>query len=239
MNNKLIELAAIYGIKVSENENVLLMRYMDLLLEYNKKFNLTAITEPNDVLEKHFLDSLLIFKNWNSTPGIKVVDIGTGGGLPGIPVAILKPDIDVCLLDSVNKKVQFLEIVKEELGIKNIFPLWSRTEDLTKKARESFDVVTARAVAHLGVLIEYAFPLLKVGGTLIALKGPSIDIEIQESAPALKEFGAQIINIDKISLPTAGERNVVIIKKTKKTSSKYPRNAGLVKKSPFYIKIET
>jgi len=231
INSKIIELAATYNMVVTKDQNEQFLHYLELLSECNKKFNLTAIKEPEEAIEKHFLDSILVLRSWQPKAGQKVVDIGTGGGFPGVVLAIMYPETDFCLLDSVNKKISFLDIVKEELQLKNIFPLWKRTEDLTKRGRESFDAATARAVAPLDTLLEYAFPLIKVNGILIAMKGPNAETEIKEARPAITEFGAEIIQIDVFSLPTAGTRNNLIIKKRKKTPAKYPRDPGIAKKN--------
>ena len=236
-NNEMIaELAAPYGITITQTQNELFLRYIELLAEYNGKFNLTAIKNINDVAEKHFLDSLLPLKNiWQPKNGEKVVDIGTGAGFPGAVFAIIFPETDFYLLDSVNKKVLFLQVLKEELGLTNIYPVCARTEDFAVTMRETFDVVTARAVAHLGLLMEYSFPLLKVNGRLLAMKGPSLDGEIAQSALAFSELSGKIEKIDVLELPTAGFRHNILIKKTGMTAKKYPRDPGLSKRNPLFF----
>ncbi len=205
--------------------------YFNELVEYNKKVNLTAITEREEVYIKHFVDSCLSqeFIPINSS----VIDIGTGAGFPGIPLKIARQDIELHLVDSLNKRIEFLNQISTKLNI-SYQTYHSRAEDFANKNREKFDICVSRAVAKLNTLAEYCLPLIKVGGMFIAYKGSSADDEIKSSQKALNILGGEIVNIKKISLPKdMGERNLIIIKKIKQTPTKYPRNKNLPKVKPL------
>ena len=207
---------------------------MNLLLEWNEKINLTAITDPNEVILKHFIDSLTINKyiKENST----LADVGTGAGFPGIPLKILRPDLKITLVDSLNKRINFLNEVINKLNLVNIETVHSRIEDFgkDKKYRESFDFVTARAVANLAVLSEYLLPIAKVGGQCVCMKGSSVEEELSNGKNAIKVLGGKIKNIDEFVLPDSDmSRNVIIIDKIKNTPNKYPRKAGIPVKEPL------
>lgn len=207
-------------------------KYMNLLLEWNQKMNLTAITEPNDVILKHFIDSLTIEKLIDKDK--KIIDVGTGAGFPGIPLSIVKEE-DITLLDSLNKRIIFLEEVIDNLELKNIKAVHSRVEEFAKnkKKRESYDIATSRAVAPLNVLLEYLLPLVKIGGKCICMKGSNVE-EIEEAKNALKILGGEIEKIEKITLPESDIiRNIIIVKKVKQTPLKYPRKAGTPSKEPI------
>lgn len=208
--------------------------YMKLLLEWNEKINLTAITEENDIIQKHFEDSLTISKyiKDNST----IVDVGTGAGFPGIPLKIAREDIDVTLVDSLNKRIKFLEDVIAKIQLKNIKALHFRAEEFgqNKKYRESFDIATSRAVANLSTLVEYLLPLVKVGGICICMKGSEIKEELENSKKAIEILGGKIEKVEEFTLLESDiKRNIVIIKKIKQTPSKYPRKAGTPAKEPL------
>ena len=205
--------------------------YYNELIEYNKKINLTAITEKEDVFIKHFYDSCL---SQNYIPNnASVVDIGTGAGFPGLPLKIIRPDIELHLVDSLNKRIVFLDSLKEKLNL-NYFTTHARAEDFCVNYRESFDVCVSRAVAKLNTLAEYCLPLVKLGGVFIAYKGSNIEQEVEESKKAINLLGGQIEEIRNIILPdNKGERNLIIIKKKEKTSLKYPRNKNLPKIKPI------
>mgnify|MGYP004614816981 CR=1 FL=1 len=209
-------------------------KYMNLLLEWNEKINLTAITEKKDVILKHFIDSLTISKyiEENST----LVDIGTGAGFPGIPIKIYRPDVKVTLVDSLNKRINFLNEIISELELKDINTIHSRVEEFgkNKRYREQFDIVTARAVANLTVLSEYLLPLTKIDGKCICMKGSEIQEEFNDSKNAIRILGGQIENIYKFNLPKSDIlRNIVIIKKVNNTPNKYPRKPGTPTKEPI------
>jgi len=205
--------------------------YCDFLLEYNEKVNLTAVTDENEVIEKHFIDSAkgacLIKEK------ALCADIGTGAGFPGMPLAILRPDINVCLVDALNKRLVFLNELKEKLGITNVYTVHGRSEDLGKTdMRQKFDYVFSRAVARMSVLSEYDLPFVKKGGCMLAWKGPQVFEEIKESENALKTLGGELIKIHTTDMNDQ-EHYIAIIKKTKDTPNKYPRQAGIIKKKPL------
>ena len=207
-------------------------KYMNLLLEWNEKMNLTAITEPNEVILKHFIDSLTIANLIEKDQ--KIIDVGTGAGFPGIPLSIVKEE-NITLLDSLNKRITFLEEVINKLELKNIKAIHARVEEFAKnkKERESYDIATSRAVAPLNVLLEYLLPLVKIGGKCICMKGSNIE-EIEKAKNALKILGGEIEKIEKITLPESDiERNIIIVKKIKETPSKYPRKPGTPSKEPI------
>lgn len=207
--------------------------YYRLLLEWNEKINLTAITEPREVVAKHFIDSLegLRFLPQN----IKLVDVGTGAGFPAIPLKLVRPDIDVLLLDSLNKRILFLDEVIRELGLKGISALHGRAEELSKqKLREQFDVATARAVANLSVLSEYCLPYVKVGGLFLAYKGSRAEQEAKEAENAVKILGGTVRELHKYSLPDIDvQYAIVVTEKKRPTPQKYPRGNGKISKSPL------
>ena len=215
-----------------ENEQIKkFYEYMNLLLEWNEKFNLTAIVEPKEIILKHFIDSLTIEKYINE--GNKVIDVGTGAGFPGIPLSIYKPEIDITLLDSLNKRVLFLQEVIKKLEMKNIEAVHGRAEEFAKNKREMFDIATSRAVAPLNILLEYLLPFVKKGGICLCMKGSNID-EVENSKRALEILGGKIEKIENIKLPESDiSRNIIIVRKVKNTPGKYPRKAGIPAKQPL------
>lgn len=208
--------------------------YMHLLLEWNEKINLTAITEPAEIIIKHFIDSLTICKYIENDSSL--ADLGTGAGFPGIPLKIYRPDLKIVLVDSLNKRINFLNDVIENLKLENIDTIHTRIEDFgkDKKYREKFDYVTARAVANLAVLSEYLIPVIKIGGKCICMKGSEIDTELEESKNAINILGGKLKSVDKFNLSeTDIVRNIIIINKVKNTPNKYPRKAGVPSKEPL------
>lgn len=203
--------------------------YMDYLLEVNAHTNLTAITDPREIEIKHFKDSLTVLSYIKEKD--KVLDIGAGAGFPGLPLRIEK-DFDLTLIDSVNKKVVFMNEVIEKLGLKNTRAIHTRAEDYAREKRESFDVVVSRAVANMATLSEYALPFLKVGGLFIALKGPKAEEELEASKNALKILGGRVKEIKAFDLD-GNERVNIVIEKVKNTKDKYPRGKNLPKKEPL------
>ncbi|MBQ9781588.1 MAG: 16S rRNA (guanine(527)-N(7))-methyltransferase RsmG [Clostridia bacterium] len=208
------------------------LSFKDLLIFYNKMFNLTTITEEKEIYIKHFLDSALskdYFKENSS-----VIEIGSGGGFPSIPLKILRRDLKFTLVESTGKKCSFLKEVVKNLKLDNVEVLNARAEDLgkDKKYREKFDHVTARAVARLNTLCEYCIPFIKVGGSFIALKG-GLEEEIEESKSAVKILGGKIEKIEKYDLLNEGQRTIIKIEKIEKTDLKYPRGNGKERKNPL------
>ena len=206
--------------------------YMNLLLEWNQKINLTAITDENDIILKHFIDSITINKYLSDYKSI--VDVGTGAGFPGIPLNIINNKLEYTLVDSLNKRISFLNDVINNLELNNITAVHSRVEDFAKNNRECFDIATSRAVASLNVLVEYLLPLIKVNGICICMKGPNIQEEIDNAKNAIELLGGKIETVEEITLPDSDiTRNIVIIKKIKETPKKYPRKAGTAVKEPI------
>lgn len=209
-------------------------KYLELLQEWNNKINLTAIIEKEEIELKHFYDSLTISKYIKS--GSSLIDVGTGAGFPGIPLKIKDESIELTLLDSLNKRLIFLEEVEKELELKNVVNIHGRAEDYgkDKKYREKYDYATSRAVARLSVLVEYLLPFVKVGGYCICMKGPNIEEELKDAEKAIKVLGGEIEKIDNFKLENDdNERNIIIIKKVKNTPKQYPRKAGIPTKEPI------
>lgn len=209
-----------------------LERYADLLVEWNEKINLTAITDPEGIAIKHFLDCLMLFKYVEIPKNSSVIDIGTGAGFPGVVLKIARPDIKLTLMDSLNKRINFLNTLCEELDLE-VTTIHSRAEEITANQRECYDFAVARAVANMRVLSEYCVPYVKVGGSFIAMKGASATIEANEALRAIATLGGEISSIDCFSLDQAGDRGIINVKKISQTSTKYPRNSGKISKQPL------
>ena len=219
------------NIEVTEQNLKDLEKYKDLLIEYNKKFNLTAIKTEEEIYLKHFYDSLTLTKGLSLEGNLKLLDIGTGAGFPGLVLKIFYPNLEITLLDSNNKKITFLETVIKELNLKNITCIHNRAESLPDNYREYFDIITSRAVAHLRILSELSIPYLKVGGKLIAMKGISEE-EIKESKEILNRLDSTITNVITFNLPIENSnRSLVIIEKKKETNKLYPRNYDKIMKN--------
>ena len=208
--------------------------YMNLLIEWNKKINLTAIVEPKDIILKHFIDSLTIVKYIKE--GETIIDVGTGAGFPGIPLKIAREDLKITLADSLNKRINFLNEVINKLDLKNIATIHTRAEELgkNKKYREKFDIATSRAVANMSTLSEYLIPFIKVKGRCICMKSSDIDTELENAKKAINILGCKIESKDKFDLPNSDlGRSVIILRKVKNTPSKFPRKAGTPAKEPI------
>ena len=232
--DEMLKYAQVISLKLSEKQLNQFWDYMNLLLEWNEKINLTAITKPEEIVLKHFIDSIIVAKEIN--PNSKIVDVGTGAGFPGIRLKIVRPDLKITLLDSLNKRINFLNDVIEKLHLENIETVHARVEEYgrNKKARETFDIATSRAVANMSVLAEYMLPLVKVNGKCILLKGSQIEEELKQSEKALTVLGGIVEKVDDFELPlTDIKRNVVYILKTKSTPAKYPRKPGTPSKEPI------
>ena len=222
------------NIKIGEEEVKKLYDYMKILLKWNDVMNLTSIVEPKEIITKHFEDSLTINKYIKDDS--KIIDVGTGAGFPGIPLAICRKNVNITLLDSLNKRINFLNEVIEDIDLNNCIAVHGRAEDLgrTKNYREEYDVAVSRAVAPLNVLVEYLLPFVKVGGICICMKGPKIEEELININTALENLGGKIEEQDRIMLQGQEiQRNIIIIKKVAKTSMEYPRKAGIPSKKPL------
>ena len=236
IKNLLISKAKEIGVKVSPAQAEQFQIYLDLLLERNTVMNLTAITDPEEAVIKHFVDSLSIVKVNGFDNVTSIIDVGTGAGFPGIPLKIVFPEIKITLLDSLNKRIKFLNAVIDELELENIETIHGRAEDFSKKEdyREQYDLCVSRAVANLATLSEYCLPYVKVGGCFIPYKSGEIDEELNNSKKAVQILGGKIEEVVKFQLPdTDIGRSFVKIKKNKNTAKKYPRKAGLPAKEPL------
>lgn len=225
-----------FGVELNPKDIERFSEYKDLLKEWNQKINITAITDDDEIDIKHFLDSISILKDGIITGDEKIIDVGTGGGFPGIPIKIIKPDTEVVLLDGLNKRLVFLNEVIDRLGLQNISTVHGRAEELGRKReyRETFDIAVSRAVASLNTLSEYCLPFVKVGGYFIAMKGPDVDEEILQSQKAIEKLGGEIERRIDITLPFSDiTHNLLLIKKIKQTPSVYPRGGGNPKKKPL------
>ena len=234
-SNLMIDYGKEIDIVFTEEQLEQFYKYMNLLIEWNEKINLTAIIEQKEIILKHFIDSLTIIKYME--PNKTLIDIGTGAGFPGIPVKILRKDLKITLLDSLNKRIKFLNEVIEKLSLKNITTTHARIEEYAKNKeyREKFDIATSRAVANLTTLTEYMLPMVKVKGKAICMKGADVDEEMLKSKNSIKILGGKIYKVEEFKLPKSEyKRNLIIIEKTNTTPNKYPRKPGIPSKEPLY-----
>lgn len=236
MNNLLKEKVSTLGIELTDKQVEQFIQYFEILVEWNKVMNLTGITEYEEVVEKHFVDSLSLVNVLNLQTRETVIDIGTGAGFPGIPLKIAFPHLKITLLDSLNKRIKFLNTVIDTLGLENIETIHGRAEDFAKQAeyREQYDLCVSRAVANLSTLSEYCLPYVKVGGMFVPYKSGEIDEEVKNASKAISILGGNNIDTVKFQLPgTDIGRSFVKIEKVKNTAKKYPRKAGLPSKEPL------
>lgn len=228
------EKGEVLNIFFSVEQKLQFYKYMQSLLEWNNKINLTAITIPEEIILKHFIDSLTIYKKL--IRGAKIIDVGTGAGFPGIPLAIIDENLKITLNDSLNKRLIFLTEVKKQLKLDNIEIIHARAEEIgqNKKYREKFDYATSRAVANLSTLSEYLLPLVKINGKCICMKASNIEEELNQAQNAIKVLGGEVTDIEKFKLPQSDiDRTIITISKTKNTPNKYPRKAGTPSKDPI------
>ena len=209
-------------------------RYAEMLVDWNEKINLTAITAPDEIVIKHFVDSLLLLKAYDVPKGASMIDIGTGAGFPSVPVAMVRDDIRLTLMDSLNKRINFLKELSEALGV-NAECVHARAEEFGNKPeyREQYDVACARAVAHLRELSEYCLPFVKVGGAFVALKSVGLEQELEEAKAAIDILGGKVERISRFTLPDGAERAIAVIRKIRPTPKKFPRPYGKIKKNPL------
>lgn len=229
---ELKELFNKYGIDLTETQEKQFNDYYNLLIEENGKYNLTAITEKNDVFIKHFLDSVLPYNHFKDNTTI--LDIGAGAGFPSIPLAILKPNINFTLIDSVNKKVNFINMAKNLLNLNNIIAIHTRCEDFAKQNCENFDYVVARAVANMNTLLEYMTPFAKINGEIVLYKGDNYLQEVEDSKNVLKMFHVKQLDVYHYDIENGiAIRNILIYQKMEKTNPKYPRSGNKPRLDPL------
>jgi len=224
------------GIVLNDTQKHQFHRYFQLLVEWNEKMNLTAITEEDEVYTKHFYDSISLAFHFPLLDVKSLADVGGGAGFPSIPLKICFPHLEVTIIDSLQKRMTFLNEVAKELGLSGVNPLHSRAEEAGQdpSLRESFDVVTGRAVARLNLLAEFCLPLARVGGHFVAMKGSDITVELAEAKKAIKTLGGKTKKVETFHLPEdAGERNIIIINKMESTPKAYPRKPGIPAKKPL------
>lgn len=225
-----------FNIVLSEHQTEQFFSYYEMLIEKNKVMNLTAITDFDEVIKKHFVDSLSLVKAYDLTSPVSLIDIGTGAGFPGIPLKIVFPDLEITLLDSLNKRVDFLQSVIASLDLKGIDAFHGRAEDFARreKFRERFDLCVSRAVANLSVLCEYCIPYVKIGGKFISYKSEKIMEELKTAEHAVDVLGGKVKEQISFTLPDSDiNRNLIVIEKSRKTPKQYPRKAGTASKDPL------
>lgn len=222
------------NIEITDIQTEQFEKYSDLLKEWNEKINLTAITDDDGISIKHFLDCILLLKYIDIPENASVADIGTGAGFPGLPVKIMRSDVSLCLVDSLNKRINFLNEVKTQLGLDDVQCIHSRAEELARKReyREKFDFVLSRAVANLTVLCEYCLPFLRIGGTFVALKSSEIKEETEEALSMIGNLGGKVKEIISAPLPESDiTRSLVVIEKVRETPKSFPRSSKRIKQS--------
>lgn len=222
------------GIELTNSQLNAFETYYDMLIDRNKVMNLTAITEFDEVMDKHFLDSIYLFRSIELKADYKLIDIGTGAGFPGIPLKIVFPELKITLLDSLNKRVGFLNDVIDELNLNDIEAIHGRAEDIAryKAYRASYDIAVSRAVANLSTLSEYCLPFVKIGGKFVSYKSGDCADEVDNAKAAIHLLGGKINKIDEFSYSN-NSRSFIVIDKVMNTSNKYPRKAGLPSKKPL------
>ena len=224
-------------IELSEKQMEQFLQYYEMLVEKNKVMNLTAITEFDEVVEKHFLDSVSLTKQMDLHQPLKVLDLGTGAGFPGIPLKIVFPELEITLMDSLNKRVLFLQDVISSLQLQDFAAVHGRAEEAArnKKYREGFDLCVSRAVANISTLSEYCLPFVKIGGSFISYKSSTIEDELEDGKKGIVILGGKVKDVYKFTLPDSElQRSFVVIQKEKKTPKAYPRKAGTPSKDPLH-----
>lgn len=223
-------------IEITEQQYLQFLEYKKLLLEWNQKINLTAITQEKEIIQRHFIDSIAILNKLQLPSNAAIIDVGTGAGFPGIPIKIVMPQIQLTLLDSLQKRIAFLEEVTNTLALESVSCIHARAEDVGKnsKFREQFEYGVSRAVAALPILCEYCLPLIQVGGYFAALKGPEVTQELKDAEQAIPILGGELSKVEQIKIPfTDWSHTLVIIKKVGQTPPQYPRKAGKALKTPI------
>lgn len=226
--------AAQFGVTLDERALDRFLQYGVCLLEWNQKINLTAITDPEEVAVKHFVDSIALLSIFTPDKGAKVIDIGTGAGFPGVPLKIARPDVEITLLDSLNKRLVFLEELLNGLDLSAQL-VHARAEEGGRNPalREGFDWAVSRAVANLRLLAEYCLPYVRVGGIFTAMKGPEVEQELLEAQGAIEVLGGTVERVERFSLPDGSGRTVVVVRKERPTPTAYPRHGSKIAKKPL------
>ena len=224
-----------FGLTLSESQLTQFTRYYELLVEWNEKMNLTAITEEHEVAVKHMVDSLSAYDPALFDGEISIIDVGTGAGFPGLPLKIFCPQVHLTLMDSLNKRVNFLQTVVDELGLEDVDCVHARAEEgaRMKKYREQYDLAVSRAVARLPILCEYCLPFVKVGGWFVPYKSGKLEEEMKTGKGAIRKLGGELEDVISFHLANEDERNLVRIHKTERTGKKYPRKAGTPSREPL------
>ena len=234
IENRLIRDAASFGIELDTEQAARFQIYLELLTQWNEKINLTAITQPEEVAVKHFLDSLLLLSAAKPQQGARLLDVGTGAGFPGVPVKIVRGDLRLTLLDSLNKRLLFLQELCTRLGLSaELVHLRAEEGGRRKDLRGQFDLVTARAVAPLNLLCEYCLPYVRVGGLFAAMKGPDPAGELAAAQNAISLLGARVSDVKSFTLPDGSGRSIILLEKMLETSDKYPRHGAKIAKNPL------
>jgi len=236
MDSLINDARTLFNVHLTARQVMALINYERELIEWNQKFNLTAIRDVESIRTKHFLDSYSCVLTWKANPPLRLVDVGTGAGFPGLPLKIIYPNMHVTLVESVGKKAMFCQHIVSKLGLEDVEVIHARAEEVGQNPahRETYDYVVARAVANLNILSEYLLPLVKIGGTMLAQKGESGPAEAQSAEKAMKLLGGKLKQLIPVNLPgVADDRYLVLVDKVAATPPKYPRNAGMATKSPL------
>ena len=230
----LVSQAAELGVKIDDLAADRFDKYAQMLVETNKTLNLTAITEPDEIVSKHFVDCLSVFNFVDFPEGAKVIDVGTGAGFPGVVLLIARPDLNITLLDSTKKRLGFVEAVVDELGLAaEIVHMRAEEAGKADDYREQYDIALARAVANMQTLSEYCLPFIKKGGIFAAMKGAKAAQELEAAQGAVRKLGGEIIKSEEFTLPLCGERTILKVKKISQTPPKYPRPSAQISKKPL------
>lgn len=236
MDSLINDARTLFNVHLTARQVMALINYERELIEWNQKFNLTAIRDVESIRTKHFLDSYSCVLAWKANPPLRLVDVGTGAGFPGLPLKIIYPNMHVTLVESVGKKAMFCQHIVSKLGLEDVEVIHARAEEVGQNPahRETYDYAVARAVANLNILSEYLLPLIKIGGTMLAQKGEGGPAEAQSAEKAMKLLGGKLKQLIPVNLPgVADDRYLVLVDKVAATPPKYPRNAGMATKSPL------